>query len=312
MKYTKQEREIIRNVQKSTDKLGWKKRLLINLALVPAFVFFIFPVLWVLLMSFKTQSQITTWPPDIFGPFTLENYQSIFSRMFGAGGVVSGIGKELVMQRKVDEYVKAFLNTTLFSTISVLISLIIGVPAAYGLARYKTKAKDQLATMFMSFRFVPELMTIIPLFLVYQTVGLYNTYFGLIWVYLLISLPMIIWITRIGFDEIPFDLEQAAMLDGYGRSKTFFKIILPMAKPGIAAATVLSFIYAWNNFLFGFVLSSDKKPVTVAILGFYDITGLNYGRIAAAIVLAILPPIIVSQIASEYLVSGLSMGAVKR
>jgi multiple sugar transport system permease protein len=313
MKHTKQELEIIKKIKKSSDKLGWKNRLLINIALFISFVFFICPVLWVLLISFKTQDQITNWPPDVFKSFTIENYESIFSRIFTAGSKASGLGKELVMQKKVDEYVRAYLNTTLYSTASVLISLIIGVPAAYGLARYKTKTKETLASMFMGFRFVPDLMTIIPTFLIYQAVGLYNTYFGLIWIYLLISLPMIIWITMIGFDEIPFDLEQAAILDGYSRIKAFFKIILPIAKPSIAAATVLSFIYAWNNFIFGFILTSvDKKPVTYAILSFYDITGLNFGRIAAAIILAILPAIIVSQIAANYLVSGLSMGAVKR
>lgn len=310
MRHTKQERQIIREIKKSSQTLSWGKRLATNLVLLIAFLFFIGPIIWIVLLSFKTQSQITSWPPDIFSEFTLENYTSILSRI---GNIGKPAVEDLVMTKKVEKFVRALGNTVVLSVCSVGISLLVGVPAAYGLSRFKTKTKETLAMMFMSFRFVPELLTIIPLYLIYQRVGLYGTTFGLIWVYLLISLPLIIWISRIGFDDLPYDLEQAAMLDGYSRVKSFLKIILPLAKPSIAAATVLSFIYAWNNFMNGFVLSSgNSQPVTVAILGFYDITGLNYGRIAAAVVIAILPPIIVSQIASKYLVSGLSMGAVKR
>lgn len=310
MKLTKEERQIIKEIKKSSQTLSAGKRFVVNLLLFIAFLFFIGPIIWILILSFKTQSQITAWPPDIFSKFTLDNYASIFSRI---GKIGKPITEDLVMTKKVEKFVRAFGNTVILSVSSVAISLIVGIPAAYGLSRFKNKTKETLAMMFMSFRFVPELLTIIPLYLIYQKVGLYGNTIGLVWVYLLISLPLIIWISRIGFDDLPYDLEQAATLDGYSKVKTFWKIILPLAKPGIAAATVLSFIYAWNNFMNGFVLSSgNSQPVTVAILGFYDITGLNYGRIAAAVVIAILPPIIVSQVASKYLVSGLSMGAVKR
>jgi len=303
-------KQIIRNIKKSGNTLSIGKRLGINILLLIAFIFFIGPVLWILLLSFKNQSQITSWPPDVFSGFTLDNYHTIFSRIRNMGSLVSG---DIVMSKKVEKLVTSLGNTALLSISSVAISLIVGVPAAYGLSRFKNKTKEKLAMMFMSFRFVPELLTIVPLYLIYQKVGLYGTTFGLIWVYILISLPLIIWISRIGFDDLPYELEQAAILDKYSRTKAFFKVILPLAKPSIAAATVLSFIYAWNNFLMGFVLSSgNSQPVTVAIMGFYDITGLNYGLISAAVILAILPPIIVSQIASKYLVSGLSMGAVKR
>lgn len=310
MKKTKEERRIIRDIKKSGETFSVGKRLAINLALIVAFLFFIGPILWIFLLSFKTQAQITAWPPEVFSEFTLDNYISIFSRI---GNIGKTVADDLLMSKKVEKFVVSIGNTAIVSIASVAISLLVGIPAAYGLSRFKTKAKETLATMFMGFRFVPELLTIIPLYLLYQKTGLYGTTFGLIWVYILISLPLIVWISRIGFDDLPYDLEQAAMLDGYSRTKAFFKIILPLAKPSIAAATVLSFIYAWNNFMNGFVLSSgNSQPVTVAIMGFYDITGLNYGRIAAAVIIAILPPIIVSQIASKYLVSGLSMGAVKQ
>ncbi len=310
LKHNKQERQVIKNVKKSGQTLSPGMRLATNLFLIVAFIFFIGPIIWILILSFMNQAQITSWPPDLASGFTLDNYVSIFSRI---GNIGEAVTEDLVMTKKVEKFVRALGNTVVLSVSSVGISLLVGIPAAYGLSRFKNKTKETLAMMFMSFRFVPELLTIVPLYLIYQRVGLYGTTGGLVWVYILISLPLIIWISRIGFDDLPYDLEQAAMLDGYSRAKSFLKIILPLAKPSIAAATVLSFIYAWNNFMNGFVLSSgDSQPVTVAILGFYDITGLNYGRIAAAVILAILPPIIVSQVASKYLVSGLSMGAVKR
>jgi multiple sugar transport system permease protein len=308
MKYSRHERELIRKIQKQSN-LTTGKTIGINVALILVFLFFMFPIIWILLISFKQQAQISSMPPDIFSAFTLDNYKDIFN----IGTYSSNEAKSALMHAKSIGFYKSILNTVILALSSVAISLVIGVPAAYGLSRFRNKAKEQLAFLFLSFRFVPELIIIIPLYLIYQKIYLYGTYFGLIWVYILISLPMIIWIVRINFNEIPFDMEQAAMLDGYTKKKTFFRIILPLAKPGIAAATVLSFIYAWNNFILGFVLATTRiQPVTVAILGYFDITDLNYGRMSASIIIAILPVIIVSQIASRYLVSGLSMGAVKR
>jgi multiple sugar transport system permease protein len=308
MNSIRHEKELIRKIKKQSN-LTIGKKIGINIALVFVFLFFMFPIIWILLISFKQQSQISSMPPSIFSSFTVDNYKDIFN----IGTYSSNEAKSAIMHAKSIGFYKSILNTAILAISSVAISLFVGVPAAYGLSRFKSKAKEKLAFMFLSFRFVPELIIIIPLYLIYQKLHLYGTYFGLIWVYILISLPLIIWIVRINFNEIPYDMEQAAMLDGYTKIRAFFKIILPLAKPGIAAATVLSFIYAWNNFIFGFVLATTKiQPVTVAILGYFDITDLNYGRMAASIIIAILPVIVVSQIASKYLVSGLSMGAVKK
>jgi multiple sugar transport system permease protein len=308
MKTSRQEREIIRRIQHDT-KLSPGGRALINIVLVVVFLFFMFPILWILLISFKTQSQIASMPPDVFSAFTIDNYRSIFNVISVSGSAA----KTALMQARSANYFYSILNTLILSAASVGIAAVVGIPAAYGLSRFRGKLKEQLAFVFLSFRFVPELVIIVPLYLIYQKIGLYGSYFGLIWVYILIPMPLIIWITRIHFNDLPYDLEQAAMLDGYSRVKAFFSIILPLAKPGIAASMVLSFIYAWNNFLFSFVLSTIKiQPVTVAIMGYFDITNLNYGRMAASIIVAILPVIVVSQVASRYLVGGLSMGAVKR
>jgi multiple sugar transport system permease protein len=308
MERSRIEKDLIRKI-KQGGKLSKGKRIIINFVLFFVLIGFLFPIIWIFLISFKDQTQISSMPPDVFSSFTLDNYKDIFN----IGTVTTDSAKSALMRTKSINFFKSILNTILLSTASVFFSLLIGVPAAYGLSRYKNNAKETLAFIFLSFRFVPELIMIIPLYLIYQKIHLYGTYFGLIWVYILIPLPMIIWITRIHFDDLPFDLEQAALLDGYSKWRAFVKMILPLAKPGIAAATVLSFIYAWNNFIFGFVLATTKiQPVTVTILSYYDITDLSYGRMAASIIIAILPVIVISQIASKYLVSGLSMGAIKK
>jgi multiple sugar transport system permease protein len=303
--------KIIKNIKRGTDKIPTGKAVLFNIILAIVLIFFMFPIIWMIIISFKTQNQIVSWPPDIFSKFTIENYRLIFN--ININQLLQDPSRAALMIDKANNFLKSLLTTGIISIFSVLISAIIGIPAAYGLARYKNKNKEQLAFIFLSFRFVPELLVIIPLYLIYQKVQLYDTYFGLIWVYLLISLPMIIWINRTYFDDMPIELEQAAMLDGYPKWKIFTKIILPLAKPGIAASVVLSFIYAWNNLVFGLILSSSsKQPITSTIIAFWTIQDLNYGKIAAAITVAIIPMVIVSQIASKYLVSGLSMGAIKK
>jgi multiple sugar transport system permease protein len=192
MECDKFERDIIKKI-KLGGKLSRGRRAVINIILVFVLIGFLFPIIWVFIISFKEQNQIASMPPDVFSSFTLDNYKDIFNIRV----ITTDTAKSALMHTKAINFFKSILNTILLSTASVLISLLIGVPAAYGLSRYKNKTKETLAFIFLSFRFVPELIIIIPLYLIYQRIHLYGTYFGLIWVYILIPLPMIIWITRI-------------------------------------------------------------------------------------------------------------------
>jgi multiple sugar transport system permease protein len=134
----------------------------------------------------------------------------------------------------------------------------------------------------------------------------------MIWVYQLICLPLIVWIVRGYFEDISPDIEHAYRIDGHSWAQTFRRIAVPLARPGIAAAGLLSFIFAWNNFVFALILgSADKQPVTVGALAFVTAAGISYGQIAAAIVLSILPTLALALYAQRYLVEGLSLGAVK-
>jgi multiple sugar transport system permease protein len=200
----------------------------------------------------------------------------------------------------------------ILSTFSVLLALVLGVPAAYAFARFRFRLGEDIAFTLLSFRFAPPLLVLLPLALYFQAIGLNDTYIGLIWVYQLIVLPLILWIVRGYFEDISPDIEHAYRVDGHSWIRTFTRIAIPLARPGIAAAALLAFIFAWNNFIFALILASaDKQPVTVGALAFVTASGIQYGQIAAAVVLSVTPTLLLALYAQRYLVEGLSLGAVK-
>jgi multiple sugar transport system permease protein len=165
----------------------------------------------------------------------------------------------------------------------------------------------------LSFRFAPELMVIVPLFVIYNQIGLFDTKVGLIWVLQLVTMPLVVWILRSYFEDMPAELEQAALLDGYTRRRAFIMVALPLVRPGIAAAALLAFIFAWNNYVFPLILTgSDNSTVTVAISKYLGGGGQAYYNLtAAAAIIGALPPLILALTIQRYLVRGLSFGAVK-
>jgi multiple sugar transport system permease protein len=272
---------------------------LVALALVV--LFFMFPILWIVLMSFQTNETILRMPPSIMFTPTLENYVALIT-----GKLVSAAGVLEI------QFMRNLMNSVILSVCSVAVSLLLGVPAAYAFARHKFRGSEDIAFTLLSFRFAPPLLVLLPLSLYFQDLGLANTYVGLIWVYQLICLPLILWIVRGYFEDISPDVEHAYRLAGHSWLSTFRRIALPLAGPGIAAAGLLAFIFAWNNFVFALVLASaDKQPVTVGALAFVTASGIQYGQIAAGIVLSIAPTLALALYAQRYLVEGLSLGAVK-
>ena len=264
-------------------------------------LFFLFPILWVFLMSFQTNQEILRIPPSIFFEPTLQNYQVLIS-----GRLETQTGTLEI------RFMNNLMNSVILATSSVALSLLLGIPAAYAFARFKFRLGEDIAFTLLSFRFAPPLLVLLPLAIYFQQLGLINTYTGLIWVYQLITLPLILWIVRGYFEDISEDIEHAYRIDGNGWFKTFTHIAIPLAKPGIAAATLLSFIFAWNNFVFALILASaDKQPVTVGALAFVTASGIQYGQIAASVVLSVTPTLALALYAQRYLVEGLSLGAVK-
>ena len=264
-------------------------------------VFFLFPIVWIFLMSLQTNETILRIPPSLAFTPIIDNYTALIT-----GQLRTAAGSLQL------NFMQNMFNSVLLSVCSVALSLVLGVPAAYAFARFKFRLGEDIAFTLLSFRFAPALLVLLPLSLYFKSMGLTNTYIGLIWVYQLICLPLILWIVRGYFEDISPDIEHAYRIAGNSWWKTFTKISIPLAKPGIAAAGLLAFIFAWNNFIFALILASaDKQPVTVGALAFVTASGIQYGQIAAAIIISITPTLALALYAQRYLVEGLSMGAVK-
>ena len=152
---------------------------------------------------------------------------------------------------------------------------------------------------------------ILPLFFIYQKLGLIGSYFGLIWVYQLITLPLIIWVLRGFFEDIPRELDEAAQIDGCTWWQSFVQVMLPLVRPGMVSAGLMSFIFAWNAFTFPLLLGGDLQTSTVAILSYISSVTVNYGQVAAAATISILPSVVLALFVQKHLVRGLSFGAVK-
>ncbi len=278
-----------------------RRRFWIWFALAGYAVFALFPLIWVGMMSLKSHIDIISPTPKFLFSPSLENYKAI---LFG--------GQSTQYEAGQTDFLLYFKNSCIITICAVSISLFAGVPAAYALARFRFRFKEDIAFTFLSFRFAPEIAVIIPIYLLYQKLHLYNTYMGLILVYQLITLPLIIWIIRGYFEDISVEIEQAAKLDGYSWWGVFMKIALPLVKPGLASTAILAFIFAWNNFIFGLILgSSNTYPSTVGILGFISYESVLWGQMAAATVITILPPLFLAIFIQRYLVRGLTMGAIR-
>jgi multiple sugar transport system permease protein len=267
-----------------------------DVVLVVWFVFSLFPIVWMVLLSLKTQAdQTSTY--FAFSP-TLDNFRTVFTD-----------GERLT---SVD-FGSAILNSAIMCVGAVLVSLVIGIPSAYAAGRFQYKGSNDVMFTILSFRFAPELMVIVPLFIIYNQLGLNDTKLGMIWVLQLVTMPLVVWILRSYFQDMPAELEQAALLDGYTRRRAFLMVALPLVRPGIAASALLAFIFAWNNYVFPLILtSSNSTPATVAVTSFLGGGGQAYYNLtAAAALIAALPPLLVALSIQRYLVRGLSFGAVK-
>lgn len=272
-----------------------------GVALLLVVLFFMFPIFWIVVMSLQTNAEILSLPPKLIFPPTLMNYTALIT-----GHLKTSVGTLNIA------FMHNLWNSFLLSALSVIVALVLGVPAAYAFARYKFRLGEDMAFTLLSLKFAPPLLVLLPLSLEFQRVGLDNTYIGLIWIYQLITLPLILWIVRGYFEDASPDIEYAYRVDGHSWLKGFLKIAIPLARPGIAAAGLLAFIFAWNNFIFALVLASgSKQPVTLGALAFVTASGIQYGQIAAAAVLSIIPTLAIALYAQRWLVEGLSLGAVK-
>lgn len=257
---------------------------LILLIMIP----FIFPFIWILSASFKTQAQIIASPPVLLFKPTLENYTRVF--------VDQNFGLYL-------------LNSSVIAVGSTFLSLLLGLPAAYSISRYR---QNTLGVVILVARLMPGISFLIPWFIFFSKLRLVDTYIALIASHMLVGLPLIIWIMINYFDGLPIELEEAARVDGCTILRMFHMIILPVSVPGILTATTLSFLFSWNNFMFSMVLSAQQtKTLPIAIYNFVSYAEVNWGSVMAAAVVIITPAIVLTMIFQRYVIKGLTVGAVK-
>jgi multiple sugar transport system permease protein len=253
------------------------------------------PIYWLITVSLKQEIDQFASPPLWFSfTPTFRHYTAIFAH---------------------DAFGRYFLNSIVVSTCSTLIALVLGLPAAYGLVRFPWPRDWSRSISFwiLSNRMLPPIVTIIPLFLMLRQIHLLNSLPGLVLVDVALNLPFVIWMMRGFFDEVPREMEEAAMLDGESRAGALWRIVLPLVKPGLAATAVFCLVVAWNEFLFALILTQTEAAMTLPVGIASRVTQyeIQWGTMSAAGVVAMLPVLVFASAAQKYLVRGLSLGAVK-
>jgi len=251
-----------------------------------------FPVVWGLLTSFKTERDVLAYPPVwIFTP-TLANYRDV---LFGASSIVPNLFSSLVV-----------------ASLATLLTLVFGIPAAYAMARLRFPAKKTTGFYVLATQMLPPVGLIIPYYLALQKVGGLDTYGGLIVIDLTFSLPFAVWLLVSYFEDVPVEMEEAALLDRAGRVRALWHVVLPQVRGGIAVTTIFVFLNAWNEFMFAVVLGGNRvRPVTVAMFNFISVEQTQWARLAAGAMLAMAPVILLGLFAQRHIVKGLTVGAVK-
>lgn len=250
----------------------------------------LFPVLWIFLTSLKTIQQVNALPPVLIFKPTFENYVQIFS------------GKALA----------SLQNSLIISSSTVVLGIVIGLPAAYVLARARFRARGQVNFWILSMRMAPPFAFIVPYYLTFRFFGLLDTHLALIIINLTFSLPFAIWMLESVIGDLPVEIEEAALIDGCSRLGVIRQIVIPLTAPSIAATAILTFIFSWNEFFFANILTgTTTRTVPVMLISFIGLMGVNWVQMAAAGIVAIVPTIILALLAQRYLVRGLTLGAVK-
>lgn len=277
------------------------QRLAVYAGALACAIFVLVPFWWTLTMSLKNARAVTAIPPRILFHPSLANYAALFSHQaFSA-----------VAQSRVD-FSRVLGNSLIESGAAVAISLLLGFPCAYALARMRFRWRENVAVTILSFYFAPPLALALPLFEIYQALHLYNTLPGMILVDQLICLPLIIWVLRSYFEEVPIEIEEAAKIDGCTIGQLLRRVLWPITRPAVAATATLAFIFCWNNFLFGYLLSGNQtEPIATAAISFISYQQVLWGQMSAAAILAVIPEFILALLTQRYLVRGLSFGAIQ-
>jgi multiple sugar transport system permease protein len=284
--------------------LPWRKIVVYTLASFFA-LWIILPFYWIIATSFMTEADALSTPPDWIPPRpTLDNYLA-FIDPSGAGALVGSRAAEAIPY--------ALLNSAVVASMTALLNLALGISAAYAFARMKFRGSQVLLMLYLATRMVPGVAIIIPFYLVMRSLNLLDTYGALVLSYTTFALPFTIWILKDYFRTIPSEIEDAARVDGCSWWRMMRSVFLPIAAPGMVAAAIFSFMTAWNEFMFALYLTSTPNAQTIPVIAANFATDLNvsFTSMAAAGVVAVIPPLILVLIFQRLIVHGLASGAVR-
>ena len=272
-----------RRVRRAVNRAGLYASVLVLVS--PALLLF----LWMLSLSLKTEVDNMAFPPVFVpAPPTLDNFISVFEK---------------------NDFLAYTLNSVIVSFSATGLALLIGVPAGYGIAKARA---TRAALLILIARITPGLSYLIPLFLLFQWLGLIGTLTPIIITHLVITVPIVVWIMIGFFEGLPGELEEAALVDGATIWQAFRHVALPLARPGITVATILAFIFSWNNFIFGIVLAGRQtRTLPVAVYNVLTFEQVSWGPLAAAALLVTLPVLLLTLLMQKEIVAGLTAGGVK-
>lgn len=249
------------------------------------------PILVVAVNSLKTPDAIFQREPSLFFTPTLDNYAKVFGQL---------------------DFARNLANSAIVAIGSTGLSLALGVPFAYALARLPVRGREWWARMILFSRMVPAVALVVPMFVIFNQLQLTGSFAALILAHTSFNLPIVIWMMRSFFEDLPIELEEAALVDGVGRWGAFRRVALPLASPGIAATAILCLLFSWNEFLFALVLSgSGTKTVPIGVSSFIGTVSVDWGGSSAAAIVALVPIFILGLAAQRFLVRGLTFGGVK-
>ena len=254
----------------------------------------IFPLYWLTISAFKLEQDYRAYPPVFFpSQLTLDSFIEVFTK---------------------NQLMNNLINSATISVVTTVITLLIGSMAAYAVQRgpLGKKARNFFGLWFMVQKMYPAIATAIPVYLVMRSLKLIDTLLAMIIMNTSFNLPLVIWLMMGFFEQVPYELEESAMLDGSGFTHRFFHVILPITKPGLVASAILTFTATWNEFLFAVILSINKsKTLPVVIAGFITDRGLAWGPMAASALVTLVPVVILTLLVQKDFVKGMAMGAVK-
>ena len=315
------------------DKLTPRSRLTHTLRAILVIVISIvilIPIFVMLNTAFKTRPEVVSVPPKLVYTPTLEGFVLLLTERAVASPAVLeelqaavqlgelglfdrlalGLGQEITGP---SEYVTRLRNSVIIAGLSTIASVVLAVFAGYAFSRYTVKGKNDLLFFILSTRFLPAVVVTVPLFIMYTQLKLHDTHIGMILLYTAFNLSLAVWLMKGFFDEIPTEYEEAALVDGYTRLQAFFRIVLPQAATGVAATTVFCLIFAWNEYAFALMLTSEAaRTAPPSIATMLGRSGIEWTAIAAGSLGFLIPVIIVVFLLRNYLLRGVTFGAVRK